>query len=276
MTFLMAAEHEEQLAEILALHGVPGCELVDRGPGRVEVTLYPPGPGAGPLDALGRDLGLLADGDLRVETRENEDWLALYRKGLSSFRVGRTWWIDPEPEPASDPPEGRTRLAIEPRMAFGTGSHASTHLVLLELEEHPPTGLKVLDIGTGSGVLSLASEVLGALWTVGFDIDTQAVFVARDAVADQTFECSPAYFAGPLGALGGACFDLVLCNMLSSEFGPLLESIRAVMDGGSEAVFSGILTDEQAAVEKALRRAGFAILGVRLLDEWLAIRARAV
>jgi len=275
VTFEINARFEEQLAEVLSAHGLVGCELRAMDEGRLEATVPLSESGVPPARCLLDELGALACSDVLMSERPVRDWVAGFRESARAFALGRTWWIDPDPDSLSSAPDGRVRLVIEPRMAFGTGSHASTRLVLLELEDDPPQHRRVLDVGSGSGILCLASEMLGASWAVGLDIDLQAVFVARDVAADQDPPSNPAYFAGPLQAVTGARFDLVLCNMLSSEFTPLLRAVRQLLDKQGEAVFSGILAAECTLVEGNLEEAGFAVVRSRRQDEWMALRARA-
>ncbi|MCK5378486.1 MAG: 50S ribosomal protein L11 methyltransferase [Acidobacteria bacterium] len=263
---------EDDLAEILNRHSSMGASLVSRADGRVGVDVYF-GPNDGALipdlvDAL-FSIGVL---ETEVGTQEAEDWLAAYRDSVRPFVVGRSWWIDPHPGVPTPAPAGFRRLVVEPRMAFGTGSHQSTALVLMELESRLPERLTVLDVGTGSGILALAALRLGAAWVAAFDLDLEAVMVARQIKRDQDFPCAPAYFAGTWSAIGSAAFDLIVCNMISEHFLPMAGSLRKLMSANGSAVFSGILDSEAEEVSEALGNAGYRMLSVRALDEWVAFR----
>jgi ribosomal protein L11 methylase PrmA len=96
--------------------------------------------------------------------------------------------------------------------------------------------------------------------------------VARQIRRDQDFLCAPIYFAGVLGAIGPAAFDLVVCNMISEHFLPMAGSLRKLMATRGTAVFSGILESEAEEVTGALEETGFRLLSVRRLDEWVAFR----
>ena len=131
--FDIDSEREDDLAEILNRHSSMGASLVSRAAGRVGVDVY-----FGPNDgALIPDLvdALVSIGVLETEvgTQEAEDWLAAYRDSVRPFVVGQSWWIDPHPGVPTPAPAGFRRLVVEPRMAFGTCSHQSTALVLMEL-----------------------------------------------------------------------------------------------------------------------------------------------
>lgn len=270
--FDIEREREDDLTQILNRHRTMGASLESRADGRVNVDIFL-GPDDGRLiPDLVYALEAIGVKETEVGRQEGEDWLVAYRDHVRPFVVGRSWWIDPHPGTPTPGPEGSRRLVIEPRMAFGTGSHQSTALVLMELENQPPEGLTVLDVGAGSGILALAAQRLGAAWAVGFDLDLEAVMVARQIRRDQDFLCSPAYFAGPWSAIGSAAFDLIVCNMLSEHFLPMAGSLRGMLSAKGSAVFSGILESEAADVTVALENAGFRKLSVRILDEWVAFR----
>ena len=270
--FEIESELEDDLADVLTKHKTMGASLESRGDGRSSVNVFLQSDDGRLIPDLVQALQTIGVRKTEIGTQKAEDWLAAYRRHVRPFRVGASWWIDPHPESPTPAPEGFMRLVIEPRMAFGTGSHQSTALVLLELENLPPQGLKVLDVGTGSGVLALAAYRLGASWAVGFDLDLEAVMVARQIRRDQDFPCASAYFAGPLTAIGRSAFDLILCNMISEQFLPMAGSMRVMLSTQGSVVFSGILESEAAEVTAALEDAGYRVLSTRALDEWVAFR----
>ncbi len=239
----------------------------------MRVSVYLSKDQGGEVGALLSDLEAAGGSDLTTEVRLAEDWLAAYRARARPFAIGRTWWIEPCAGSDDGVPEGRCRLVVEPRMAFGTGSHESTHLVLLDLEDDPPVGERFLDVGTGSGILALAAQRLDASWTLGLDIDLQAVFVARQIAGDQDFHQDVCYVGGPLAAVGGVFFDRIVCNMVVAQFMPLVDDIRRVLAPAGCVIFSGILQSEEAEVRDLLDERGLRIHGVRHLGDWLSLRA---
>lgn len=263
---------EDALAEVLSRHTTLGASISGEHDSRVEIQVFLASEDFDLIPALVEDLATIGVDQPDVGTQEDEDWLAAYRDHIRPFVVGRRWWIDPHPEDPTSAPEGLRRLVIEPRMAFGTGSHQSTALVLMELEDRPPEGLNVLDVGTGSGILALAAERLGAAWAVGFDLDPEAVMVARQIRRDQDFPCDPAYFVGSRAALGRGVFDLVLCNMISEHFLPMAGSFLELMSPKAAVIFSGILESEEAEVVAALEDYGYRLRSKRVLDGWVALR----
>jgi ribosomal protein L11 methyltransferase len=159
-------------------------------------------------------------------------------------------------------------------MAFGTGSHESTQLMLCELEDLDLEGQAVLDVGCGSGILCLAALSRGAGSAMGLDIDPQSVWVARQIAMQQERPLKPAYVIASLAAFGGGGFDLVLCNMIAERFLPLLKAIRRLARKGATVIFSGILELQRAEVLRALAANGLQLVGERQLADWLSITAR--
>ncbi len=274
VTCRLPASQEERLAAAMEGWPVLGCQVEDAG-ADVAITVFLEGAQAGAVPAVTE--GLLSLGGLGLGTGHfaEQDWLAEYRRYVSPRAVGRCFWIDPDPSAPTAPPPGRLHLVVEPRQAFGTGSHESTQLVLLVLEDLPVEGRSVLDVGTGSGILALAAMTLGARWAVGFDIDQDAVFVARQTVAEQPGHADVALFAGPLTAVrAGAGFGLVLANMIPNHFEPLLPDLRRLVGRDGRLVLSGLMADQRTAVEAELARHGIGVERAVDLGEWVALVCR--
>ena len=207
--------------------------------------------------------------DLTTDISEG-DPLEAYRAASQPFPVGRRLWIQPgEPSPARAP-EGRITLRVPASRAFGTGSHASTRLVLLALEDEALEGRSVLDVGTGSGVLALAAAALGARLCVGLDTDAEAVFVARENLARHSFGDRVRFFAGPLAACAGT-FDLVVANMLAGE---ILPEARRLLGGAARrgrVLLSGITRDREPSVLAKMRTGRWKLDGRRTEGEWISL-----
>lgn len=269
---VLPAGSEEALAEVVAAVGALGAMVEPRGDGAVGACVWLPD-----LSSAGQAATALAElgGEEppRIEEEADRDWMRAYRESARAFPVGRRWWVDPRPDVPSAPPADRLRLAVEPRTAFGSGSHESTRLVLCELEDHPPAGRMVLDVGTGTGILALAADRLGAASAVGFDVDPEAVWVARQTAAAQEWRCRVRYFVGRLEAVAaGAGFDLVLCNMVAEELLPLVDGIAARLAESGQAVFSGILADQLDDIRVALAGSALAVVSERRDGCWAALR----
>lgn len=272
LTFRLPREKEEELPQVLAAWPVLGCEVRD-STSEVEVTVFFRRAEQWALPELKAELARLGARDVAEGTQPDLDWLGEYRQKARPFPVGSRFWIDPHPNAPTPAPAGRIRLGIEPRQAFGTGSHESTQLMLLLLEETPPVGARVLDVGTGSGVLALAAKALGAQWVLGFDVDLDAVFVALETVHLHP-QWEVRLFAGPSRALAPVgSFHLILANMLVEQFVPLLPHLRRLLRAEGELFLSGLLVGQRQAVAAELAACGFEIRREKQLGEWAAVVA---
>jgi ribosomal protein L11 methylase PrmA len=233
------------------------------------------------------------------------DWLAVYRERARPFAVGRTFWIDPrdplapgeepaaaEPsagelpaaelpvaelsaEPLAAVPAGRTLLRVPARAAFGIGSHESTALALELLEDLDVAGARVLDVGTGTGILALAALRRGADSAVAFDLDLAAPFHAR---ANARLNGHPLrLFAGRLAALARPVFDLALVNVIPEQILPELPGLVRLLAPAGALVLSGILAERGGEVLAAAGALGLTEAARRQAGEWVAfVAARRV
>jgi ribosomal protein L11 methyltransferase len=199
-----------------------------------------------------------------------DDPLEAFRTASRPFAVGERFWIDPGDPSDSRPPPGRILLRLPASTAFGTGGHESTRLVLLCLEEDPPCGLEVLDIGTGSGVLALAAAALGARRAVALDTDSQAVFVARENLRLHPFGSRVTLLAAAVEAIAGV-FPLVLANLLPEEFRPVRGAVMSRVALGGRLVLSGMPLDLEERVVARLRSRRWLLSGRRTEGEWVCV-----
>ncbi len=271
LTALIPAAMEEELAALLAEWPVLGSEVRPEGVAAVRAIVYLEAEQTAAAELLAEHLAELGAAAVARGTLTGQDWLAPYRDRVRPFPLGRTWWIDPHPESPTLAPSGRLRLVVEPRMAFGSGSHESTQLLLLEMEDAPPVGLRVLDVGTGSGILAFAALALGATSVVALDIDSAAVWVARETAALQQGIARPLLVAGPVAALGRVRFPLVLCNMLPEHFSPVLPTLARLLAPGGRLLLSGLLASQARAVAVLVAEVGLAVVARRRLGEWQSL-----
>lgn len=172
---------------------------------------------------------------------------------------------------------GKLVLRIEPGMAFGTGTHATTQLCLKMAERLLRPGDQVLDAGTGSAILAIAAAKLGASHVLGFDLDPDVRDNASDnirlnSVPEGVIEIRIA----ALDALPPASYDFIFCNMLSHEFEPLLPGLAKMLKAGTgRLLLSGMLLEEEETVKQWLNRPDVALRSVETdtSGEWLAIVA---
>jgi ribosomal protein L11 methyltransferase len=180
----------------------------------------------------------------RISSVPDEDWVAKSRNAFGPIRVSRRLWVVPS---WSAPPEADAlNLILDPGLAFGTGSHATTRLCLRWLENRIAGGETVLDYGCGSGILAIAALKLGASRAVGIDIDSDAVAVARanarrNGIAGEFLESgSPITFTA----------DLVVANILANPLKVLAPILAERCRRGGHIALSGILAEQTAEVER--------------------------
>ncbi len=270
----LPAGEEEALAEALSRAEVLGAVLEPNGSKTFRVGVWLSAGDPMRVAAIRELLEVLDATSVRVREHQAEDWCAGWRDDLRAFPVGRRWWVDPHPDRPSPAPNGRIRLAVQPRAAFGSGTHESTRLVLIELEARGCRNLEVLDLGTGSGVLAVAADALGAAEVLAVDTDPIAAWEARFTVAGQPRPCRVRIVAGGLDCLVDASFDLVLCNMTVAELAPLIGDMVRVVAPGGVVVLSGILAAERAEVASMLVEHGLDAGAVRRLGDWISFATR--
>lgn len=203
------------------------------------------------------------------------DPLEAFRAASRPFAVGRRFWIDPGDPSDSSPPAGRIALRVPASRAFGTGGHESTRLALEALEDEALAGARVLDAGTGSGVLALAAAALGARQTVGFDTDADAVFVARENLARHPFGPRVSLVAGSAEALNrSGAFDVVVANMLPEELLPIAPALRRLVSTGGRWIVSGVPAERESETLGRLVSRRFPLDGRRQENEWTCLVLR--
>lgn len=201
---------------------------------------------------------------------EDHDWSVRWREGLAPRHLGRLVivpsWIPYTPAP------GEAVVVIDPETAFGSGEHGSTRGALLLLERHLQPGDMVLDLGSGSGILTIAAARLGAGTAVGIEIDPESVPVAeknaaRNEVLDSTAFVTADAAIVPL--LGPA--DIVCSNILRLINEGLLPEIRMALRDGGKAIFSGMQAGEAELFRPELIAAGFTIVDEVVDEDWWAV-----
>jgi ribosomal protein L11 methyltransferase len=196
----------------------------------------------------------------RCQSEEPCDWIAVARSRLEPICVGSRFFLVPEWR--DDPtPTGRFRIEVNPGLAFGTGAHESTQLCLEALERELVPGGSVLDVGTGSGILARAAELLGAGRAIACDIDPVAVELAR-----QKFS-----FVGTVDAICASSIDLAVANISVEAIVALAPDLMRVLRPEGVAIVSGFEAPEVDLVEAALAAASARIKSTDAKNNWRAL-----
>lgn len=264
---------EDELPTVLFEIPVLGTEIDAQNGDRAEVTVFLPDTEIDRVAEL-KSLITAAGGEvIEIAIVEDEDWMANYRALVQPFGVGTMWWVDPHPDTPTAAPPGRMRLVMPPRMAFGSGSHESTRLLLTALETTDLNGRKVLDVGTGSGILALASDLRGAVRVLAVDIDPVAVYTACQIRDLQEWRSRVHFVTGSAECAAGGLFDLILCNMISAQFVPLLDAMISKLALGGTLMLSGLLVGEFDSLSDELNRRGLKASPMVSLGDWASLSA---
>jgi ribosomal protein L11 methyltransferase len=202
---------------------------------------------------------------------EDRDWTEEWRKSYSSFPVGDDFFVIPSWADSSCP-DDRIPIRIDPGQAFGTGTHETTQLTIEALERWVEPSHLVLDLGTGSGILAIASRLLGARCVYACDIDPVAVHVAQ-ANIERNAEDNVWTFCGSVDSVRTNSVKLGLCNLTADVIISLFPEIDRVLAVRGIAVFSGILQEQHEQIRDVIDSFGFTVHEEMLRGEWLALVA---
>ncbi len=295
-----APDKVDALAETLTAAGVPGLVVEDEADflhfleenrqywdyvdddllksmqGVAQVKFYVPDDPGGKAQADAW-LAVCPGVDVSVTPMAEEDWANGWKKYYQPLEIGKRLYVVPEWVDAQTPP-GRAPLILNPGLAFGTGSHPTTQLCLEGVETFAQKGRRVLDLGCGSGILSIAALVLGADYALGVDIDPKAPDIARenaqlnrislekyrviagDALGDKSLQKE----------LSAQTWDLILANIVADVIIPLSAIVGPWLAPGGRFLCSGIIDARADEVRAALTRNGFVILRERERKGWFA------
>lgn len=204
---------------------------------------------------------------IALDEQPQQDWSNEWKSLIKSVNVGRLW-VGP-PWDVANAPQGKVRIVIEPKMAFGTGDHPTTSLCLAAVDDFMATrpGASVLDVGTGTGVLAIAAKKLGAGAVVGTDNDPTSVELAQENCADNA--TPDLDISGRELTQVPGTFDLVLANILANtliELAPLI-----VAKAKDRLVLAGVLAHQRVDVEAAYQKLGCTVLAGAQQGEWVRI-----
>jgi ribosomal protein L11 methyltransferase len=207
----------------------------------------------------------------RIETQSLADrpWEREWLKDFHAMRFGRRLWVCPQHERVSAP--AAVVVSLDPGLAFGTGTHASTALCLEFLDAQEPRGARVIDYGCGSGVLGIAAVRLGAAEVHAFDIDPQALIATADNARTNEVQARLQVHADATGLPCGA--DVLVANILAAPLCGLARRFAALVRPGGQVVLAGLMAHEAAEVTAAYA-AWFDVARFGERDGWACLSGR--
>jgi len=225
------------------------------------------------LQQLGIESG---PAEMTTKLIAQEDWSSNWKQYFTPFRIGKRLVIKPSWETFEENPDDLL-IDIDPGMAFGTGLHESTRLCLRLLEQYVHPDYCVLDVGTGSGILSLAAARLGAKFVMGLDVDAEAIDIARENVAHNAARFDPSLSQRielQVGSLDTIQiiekFDCIVMNIRPNIILPLIPYTEAILQTGGALIIAGILETEGADLIHEIRAHDLLVQDHLGEGEWIA------
>ena len=216
-----------------------------------------------------------------TRTLVDNDWAYSWQKYYKPLSIGERLYVVPQWEREEPVPQGRVPFYLNPGLTFGTGSHASTQLCLEGVEAHTREGDRVLDLGCGSGILSIAALLLGADRAVACDIDEKCMDVAYENAAlngvgrdRYTVRWGDVVTDQALRQELGGPYDVVVANIVADVIKALASTVRPLVKEGGIFLCSGIIDDRAEEVAQCLRDNGWTIAEARSSEGWFSYLCR--
>ncbi len=232
------------------------------------------------LDGL-RDFMDIGEGSIAIDETEDIDWINNWKQYFKQFYVDDILII-PSWEEVKEEDKDRMIIHIDPGTAFGTGMHETTQLCIRQLKKFVKEDTELLDVGTGSGILSIVALKLGAKHAVGTDLDPCAVPAVEEnkevnEIPAQDFDMMIGNIIDDKDVqdkVGYEKYDIVVANILADVLVPLTPVIVNQMKKGGIYITSGIIDNKEETVVEAVKAAGLEVLEVTYQGEWVSVTAR--
>jgi len=207
---------------------------------------------------------------MEKEILEDKNWNEIWEQSREVIRVSDKIVIKPTFKEYSAKPD-EIVLTIDPKMSFGTGEHQTTKLILRLLEKIIKPGMKVLDVGSGTGVLAIASVKLGASRAVAVDFDEICLENCKENCVLNGVVNSVQILTGEIDDVIEKDFDLILANIQKNVLLEIADKIKSKLKSGGIVILSGLLESDKDAIEKKYHSLGIRTLQIEKMDEWIAI-----
>jgi ribosomal protein L11 methyltransferase len=207
---------------------------------------------------------------IEKEIIEDKNWNEEWEKSREVIRISHKLIIKPSFRQYT-PTAGEIVLTIDPKMSFGTGEHATTKLMLRLLEEFVKPGMKVLDVGSGTGILSIAAIKLGALSATAVDIDPVCYENCIENCRVNSAEDSVTVITGEIAEIKEKDFDLAAANIQTNVLISISNEIKERLKNKGIVILSGILAQEKNEATIHYTKAGFRLIREEMTDEWAAL-----
>lgn len=237
----------------------------------------------------------VGSGSITISNTEDKDWINNWKQFFKPFRIDDTIIIKPTWEKLTDIKSEDLVIEIDPGISFGTGSHETTKLSILSMKKHLKPGDFVLDAGSGSGILSIVANKLGAAKVLGVDIDPIATKTSMENAQvnqidaeewglDKEYNASGSAVSFTTGniiedhgirtSIGKETYDLVVANILADVIIPLADVIGENMKKDGIFISSGIINTKEADVKASLEKNNFTILEINRMKDWVSFVAK--
>ena len=223
----------------------------------------------------------IGEGSITIDETEDLDWINNWKKYFHQFYIDDLLVI-PSWEEVKEEDKDKMVLHIDPGTAFGTGKHETTQLCIRQLKRYITPATKLLDVGTGSGILAILSLMFGAERAVGTDLDPCAVEAVKENMESNHIPQDK--FTMMIGNIitekeiqdkvGYECYDIVVANILADVLVPLTPVIFNQLKKGGIYITSGIIDDKEEVVKEAVINAGLEVVEVTYQGEWVSVTAR--
>ncbi len=211
-------------------------------------------------------------GEPKIEISDlpDEDWNETWKESFKIFHLGQNIIIKPDWDTYSPNP-GETVITIAPKMAFGTGHHETTQLILMMLEKYLRADQSLLDAGTGSGILAIYGAMLGANPVIAFDNDHVATENTLENAGLNGVSKKITCFTGELKDVGKNRFDIIVANINRNVLLELASSFSGYLNPGGKLILSGLLVLDEDVIMEAYGKEGWILIQKEQRKEWMAL-----